>query len=152
MANRCGKMENSGRCWERLKAGGEGGDRGWNGWVVSLTQWTWWSKHREMVKDREAWGAAVRWVAKSQIGLSDWTTTTQFQDTVMCIPGMGNKSPAPKATLLFLLFLLYLFLCSSWGSHRKYIGWFAIPCSSGSHFVRTLHHDLSILGGCTLMW
>ena len=28
-------------CWERLKAGGEGDDRGWNGWVVSLTQWTW---------------------------------------------------------------------------------------------------------------
>ena len=29
------------RCWERLRAGGEGGDRGWNGWMASLTQWTW---------------------------------------------------------------------------------------------------------------
>ena len=28
-------------CWERLKAGGEGDDRGWDGWMVSLTQWTW---------------------------------------------------------------------------------------------------------------
>ena len=28
-------------CWERLKAGGERGDRGWDGWVASLTQWTW---------------------------------------------------------------------------------------------------------------
>ena len=27
--------------WERLKAGGEGDDRGWDGWMVSLTQWTW---------------------------------------------------------------------------------------------------------------
>ena len=27
--------------WERLKAGGEGDDRGWNGWLASLTQWTW---------------------------------------------------------------------------------------------------------------
>ena len=27
-------------CWERLKAGGQGDDRGWDGWVVSLTQWT----------------------------------------------------------------------------------------------------------------
>ena len=26
-------------CWERLKAGGE--DRGWDGWMASLTQWTW---------------------------------------------------------------------------------------------------------------
>ena len=28
-------------CWERLKAGGEGEDRGWDGWTVSLMQWTW---------------------------------------------------------------------------------------------------------------
>ena len=28
-------------CWERLKAGGEGGDRGWDGWMVSPTRWTW---------------------------------------------------------------------------------------------------------------
>ena len=28
-------------CWGRLKAGGEGDNRGWNGWMASLTQWTW---------------------------------------------------------------------------------------------------------------
>ena len=28
-------------CWERLKAGGEGADRRWDGWVASATQWTW---------------------------------------------------------------------------------------------------------------
>ena len=28
-------------CWERLKAGGEGDARGWNGWIASPTQWTW---------------------------------------------------------------------------------------------------------------
>ena len=28
-------------CWERLKLGGEGDDRGWDGWMVSPTQWTW---------------------------------------------------------------------------------------------------------------
>ena len=28
-------------CWEWLKAGGEGDDRGWDGWMASLTQWTW---------------------------------------------------------------------------------------------------------------
>ena len=27
--------------WERLKAGGEGDNRGWDGWMASLTQWTW---------------------------------------------------------------------------------------------------------------
>ena len=28
-------------CWERLKAEREGDDRGWDGWMASLTQWTW---------------------------------------------------------------------------------------------------------------
>ena len=28
-------------CWERLKAGREGDDRGWDGWMASLTWWTW---------------------------------------------------------------------------------------------------------------
>ena len=28
-------------CWERLKAGGEGDDRGWDGWMALLTLWTW---------------------------------------------------------------------------------------------------------------
>ena len=28
-------------CWEILKAGGEGVDRGWDGWMASPTQWTW---------------------------------------------------------------------------------------------------------------
>jgi len=28
-------------CFEILKAEGEGDDRGWDGWMASLTQWTW---------------------------------------------------------------------------------------------------------------
>ena len=29
------------RCWEGLGAGGEGDDRGWDGWMASPTWWTW---------------------------------------------------------------------------------------------------------------
>ena len=28
-------------CWKRFKAEGEGDDRGWVGWIASLTRWTW---------------------------------------------------------------------------------------------------------------
>ena len=28
-------------CWERLRAGGEGDDRGWDSWMASPIQWTW---------------------------------------------------------------------------------------------------------------
>ena len=39
-------------CWKRLKAGEEGDDRGWDGWMASLTRWTcvwassgsWWQR------------------------------------------------------------------------------------------------------------
>ena len=42
----------------------------WNGWMTSLTQWTWvWA-------NREAWCAAVQRFAENQTQLSDWTTTT----------------------------------------------------------------------------
>ena len=34
-------------CWEGLKAGGEGDDRGWNGWMASVTWWPWvWASSR----------------------------------------------------------------------------------------------------------
>ena len=36
-------------CWERFKAGGEGDDRGLDGWMSSLTQWTW------------PWASSGRW-------------------------------------------------------------------------------------------
>ena len=48
------------------------GNRGWDGWMASPTQWTW----VEAKTDGESWDAAVHGVAKSWTQLSDWTTTT----------------------------------------------------------------------------
>ena len=63
-------------CWERLRAGGEGGDRGWDGWMASMTQWTWvWANPRRQWRTGKP-GVSVHGVAKSQIRLRDWTTTT----------------------------------------------------------------------------
>ena len=36
-------------CWGSLKAGGEGEDRGWDGWMASPTRWTW------------VWASSGRW-------------------------------------------------------------------------------------------
>ena len=62
-------------CWERLKAGGEGGDRGWDGWMESPTQWTWvWANSRRqwrtgkagMLQSMGLQGVGHDWVTKQQ--------------------------------------------------------------------------------------
>ena len=60
------------RCWDRLRSGGEGGDRRWDGWMNSMDMSL--SKLWEVVKDGGARHAAVHGVTKSQTGLSNWTT------------------------------------------------------------------------------
>ena len=50
---------------ERFKAKEEEGGRGWDGWMVSLTQWTWVWVNSGRAKDRKAWCTAVHGVAKS---------------------------------------------------------------------------------------
>ena len=47
-------------CWERLKAGGEGDDRRWDGWMASLTQWTWvWARTTTVMMTFQV---ACRWL------------------------------------------------------------------------------------------
>ena len=63
-------------CWEWLKAGGEGDDRGWDGCMASLTQWTliwvnsgnWWWTRKPIVlqsigsqRVRHDWVTALNW-------------------------------------------------------------------------------------------
>ena len=59
--------------WERLKAGGEGDGRGWDGWIVSATQWTWvWASSRTWWWTRRP-GMLQPMGSQSQTWLSDWT-------------------------------------------------------------------------------
>ena len=64
-------------CWEGLEAGGEGDNRGWDGWMASPTRWMWvWVKLQEMVMGREAWSAAVHGVTKKH----DWVTELNWTE------------------------------------------------------------------------
>ena len=59
-------------CWERLRAEGEGGVRGWGGWMAPLMQWTWtWASFRRW------WGTGRPGVLQSmgqQIVGHGWAT------------------------------------------------------------------------------
>ena len=63
-------------CWERLKAGGEGDGRGWDGWMASPTQWAcvwvksgnwWWRGRTRMLQSMgrqrvvHNWATELNW-------------------------------------------------------------------------------------------
>ena len=59
--------------WERLRAGGEGDDRGWDGWMASPTQWTW-----VLVDSGSSWWTGrpgvLRFMGSQRTRNSNWTT------------------------------------------------------------------------------
>ena len=60
-------------CWERLKAGGEGDDRGGDDWMASPTWWTWvWASSRSWWWTGKP-GALQSMGSQSRTQLSDWT-------------------------------------------------------------------------------
>ena len=66
-------------CWERLKAGREGYDREWDGWMASSTQWTW-----VWVSSRSWWWTGkpgVLWSMGSQRVGHDWAAELEWNHT-----------------------------------------------------------------------
>ena len=67
-------------CWERLKAGGEGDDRGWDGWMASLTRWTW-----VWVNSGSWWWTGrpgMLWFKGSQKVRHDWATELNWTELI----------------------------------------------------------------------
>ena len=58
--------------WKRLKAGGKGDDRGWNGWMTSQTRWTWvWASSESWWWTRKP---GIRWRCFKESNTTvDWT-------------------------------------------------------------------------------
>ena len=68
-------------CWERLRAGGEGDDRGWDGWMASPTQWTW-----VWVNSGSWWWTGrpgvLRFMGLQRVG-HDWATELNWFNNVL---------------------------------------------------------------------
>ena len=70
-------------CWERLKVGGEGDNRGWDGWMASPTQWTWvwvnsgswwWTGKPGMLQSMGSQRVGHNWVTEL-----NWTSEAGFK-------------------------------------------------------------------------
>ena len=72
-------------CWEGLGEGGEGDDRGWDGWMASSTQWTW-----VWVNSGSWWWTGrpgmLRFMGSQRVG-HDWATELNWiYDCCNCAP------------------------------------------------------------------
>ena len=65
-------------CWEGLGAGGEGDNRGWDGWMASPTRWTW-----VWVNSGSWWwtgrSGVLRFMGSQRVG-HNWTTDLIWSD------------------------------------------------------------------------
>ena len=93
-------MFKAGRCWERLRAGGEGDNRGWDGWMASPTQWTW------VWVDSSSWWrterpGVLRFMGSQRVG-HDWVTEVNWklvealQITLHWVPLLENDRQAER--------------------------------------------------------
>ena len=78
-------------CWEGLGAGGKGKDRGWDGWMASLTRWMWVS-----VNSGSWWWTGrpgvLQFMGLQRVG-HNWATELKWTEYLITEPRMlnGNK-------------------------------------------------------------
>ena len=76
-------------CWERLKAGGEGDDRGWDGWMASPIQRTW-----VWVNSGSWWWTGRPGVLQSMVSQRvrhSWATELMYPDN-FCQKSMNGEN------------------------------------------------------------
>ena len=105
-------------CWDRLKLGGEGDDRGWDGWMATPTRWTWvwagsgcwwWigkSGVLQSMGSQEVWHDWVNWTElnKQESILGDSVVKNPHANAgdtrdIGSIPGEGNGNPLQYSCL-----------------------------------------------------
>ena len=111
-------------CWERLKAGGEGDEIGWDGCMASPSIDMSLSKFWEVIKDRKAWHAAVHGIAKS------WTDLNK-KNYVFLVAWFSNF------TFYFLKYFLHVYILCM-------INWLLFGLSSNGDLFQCLLSDLCL--------
>jgi len=113
-------------CWEELGEGGEGEDRGWDGWMASPTQWTWvwvnskswwWTGGPGMLRFmgsqrvRHDWATELNWhnilsvlvLVFKTVNLISFCTVNVSIRLVKKVSSMVNVKTAPAIMLAFIL-------------------------------------------------
>ena len=92
-------------CWEGLGAGGEGDDRGWDGWMASLTRWTW------VWVNSESWWwtgrpGVLRFMGSQRVW-HDWATELKLHLLNQCLWSRNFK----KQIYVLIIWLYWVWIC-----------------------------------------
>ena len=113
-------------CWEGLGAGGEGDDRGWDGWMASSTQWTWvwvnsgswwWTGRPGMLWFMESqrvghgWVTELNWSCEFSLLGSNSNTTLSLDKLYNISKLYVINSKMDTVTLLFSKFCSFVNMC-----------------------------------------
>ena len=69
-------------CWERLKAGEGEGDRGWDGWMVSPTQWTESEQTLGESEGQESLACCSPW-GRKELDTTEWLNNKKLLQTML---------------------------------------------------------------------
>ena len=98
-------------CWEGLGAGGEGDDRGWDGWMASLTRWTW-----VWVNSGSWWWTGrpgvLGFMGSQRVG-HDWATELNWTERMI-----SNFTPT-YTTIIYLCICLEVIIMVTFGLMGK---------------------------------
>ena len=106
-------------CWEGLKAGGEGDDRGWDGWMASPTQWTWvWVNSRSW--DGQGGLTCCSSWGHKELDMTERLNNNSFSSQLLHIIPLNSSSPGRKVSILQrgweVLVAMYLLQTQDMGS------------------------------------
>ena len=123
-------------CWEWLGTGGEGDDRGWDGWMASLTLWTW-----VWVNSGSWWWTGrpgmLRFTGSQRVGHNWGTELSWTEDTIVIIKDVPNHNLNRKNLVLILsLILLLVYLIPSLCSFSEFLFCFRSSRAIGEAFER----------------
>jgi len=92
----------------RLGAGGEGDDRGWDGWMASLTRWTW-----VWVNSGSWWWTGrpgvLRFMGSQRAG-HNWVTELNWTEHIQSLHNMQGTVLCALCKLSHLIFIILTFI------------------------------------------
>ena len=124
-------------CWERLRAGGEGDNRGWDGWMASSTQWTW------VWMDYGSWWwterpGVLRFMGSQRVG-HDWVTELNWTELNELEKNEDQTKWKRTELSKVAMELKPLYHCFMWNFRFPIILWWGLI---GWHIIHLLYHML----------